>query len=427
MTPTPKDESTTQPKEVTNSTEEPKLSGLERLKLKSKKKTTGSNKKNTQQTTTQPSRKGKTGRVWDDAPVSKKDKKLLDFSNPNQQTQDSSQSSAEFIESLDFEEESDEEEVEDEPSNWTGGLMKYIRNITQKELKESDLNPILTEMKNHLISKNVAFDISEQLCDSVKKSLLGKSHTSFKSISNTVKAAMEEVLTRILTPTRSVDIAREIIEAKREGRPYSIVFVGVNGVGKSTTLSKVCAWLLKQKFTVMIAGCDTFRSGAVEQLKTHANKLGVPLYDQGYGKDPATIAQVAVRKAKEQGIDVVLIDTAGRMQDNEPLMKALGKLVFVNKPDLVLFVGEALVGNDSVDQLKKFNHAIREYGGEGVKQIDGIVLTKFDTVDDKVGAAISMVHTTGQPIIFIGVGQSYSDLKTLNVNKIVNILAKGST
>ncbi len=126
-------------------------------------------------------------------------------------------------------------------------------------------------------------------------------------------------------------------------------------------------------------------------------------------------------------MDVVLIDTAGRMSDNEPLMKALGKLVGVNKPDLVLFVGEALVGNDSVDQMRKFNRALEEYSPDPhhVRSIDGIVLTKFDTVDDKVGAAISMVYATGQPIVFVGVGQTYTDLKTLNVRKIVQILIKG--
>lgn len=126
-------------------------------------------------------------------------------------------------------------------------------------------------------------------------------------------------------------------------------------------------------------------------------------------------------------MDVVLIDTAGRMADNELLMRALGKLVGVNKPDLVLFVGEALVGNDSVDQMTKFNRALEEYSPDPhyVRSIDGIVLTKFDTVDDKVGAAISMVYATGQPIVFVGVGQTYTDLKTLNVRKIVQILIKG--
>jgi len=316
-----------------------------------------------------------------------------------------------------------------DPSTSGGGfgLLKFIKGLTQKELTEENLRPVMEDIRAHLIAKNVATDIAESICDSVSQSLVGRTHGNFKSISATVKAAMSDALTRILTPKRHIDISREIQTAKDAGRPYSIVFVGVNGVGKSTSLAKVCAWLLKQNHRVMIAACDTFRSGAVEQLKVHASALGgVPIFDQGYGKDAAYIAQQAIAKANTEAIDVVLIDTAGRMQDNEPLMAALAKLVKVNKPDLILFVGEALVGNASVDQLTKFNRAFEEYGDISTpRTIDGILLTKFDTVDDKVGAAISMVYTTGQPIVFVGVGQKYTDIRTLNVKKIVDILAKG--
>jgi signal recognition particle receptor subunit alpha len=315
-------------------------------------------------------------------------------------------------------------------SNSSGfGLFKFIKGLTQKELTEDHLRPVMEDIKSHLIAKNVASDIADSICDSVSKSLLGQTHGNFKSISGVVKNAMADALTRILTPKRHIDISREIHAAKESGRPYSIVFVGVNGVGKSTSLAKVCAWLLKQNHRVMIAACDTFRSGAVEQLKVHSKSLGgVPIYESGYGKDAAYIAQQAIAKANTDAIDVVLIDTAGRMQDNEPLMAALAKLVKVNNPDLILFVGEALVGNASVDQLTKFNRAFEEYGDLSTpRAIDGILLTKFDTVDDKVGAAISMVYTTGQPIIFVGVGQTYSDLRTLNIKKIVDILARGRT
>lgn len=189
--------------------------------------------------------------------------------------------------------------------------------------------------------------------------------------------------------------------------PYSVVFVGVNGVGKSTSLSKVAYYFLTKQFKTSIVACDTFRAGAVEQLKTHARALEVELFDRGYNKDPAIVAQEGIQWAKKQGHDVVLIDTAGRMQDNDPLMKALSKLIHLNKPDLVLFVGEALVGNDGVDQLVKFNRALSDLSEEKQPRlIDGIVLTKFDTIDDKVGAAISMTYSTGQPIMFVGVGQT---------------------
>jgi len=253
-----------------------------------------------------------------------------------------------------------------------------------------------------------------------------------------VKASLEESLVQILSPRRRIDILRDAMDAKKRGKPYSITFCGVNGVGKSTNLAKICFWLLDNGFRVMIAACDTFRAGAVEQLRTHVRHLNalhppaggsgppsVLLYEKGYGKDAASIAMDAITFAREQRIDVVLVDTAGRMQDNEPLMRALSKLIKLNSPDLVLFVGEALVGNEAVDQLKKFNQALADFSmAENPRLIDGILLTKFDTIDDKVGAAISMTYTTGQPIVFVGTGQTYSDLKSLNVKAVVNALLR---
>merc|ERR1712025_700684 len=192
------------------------------------------------------------------------------------------------------------------------------------------------------------------------------------------------------------------------------------------------------KFSVLIAACDTFRAGAVEQLRTHTKRLNslhpaeqnkgkqmVQLYEKGYGKDAAGIAMEAINYARNSRIDVVLVDTAGRMQDNEPLMRALSKLIAVNDPDLVLFVGEALVGNEAVDQLVKFNSALADHSAQNNPHlIDGIVLTKFDTIDDKVGSSISMTYITGQPIIFVGTGQTYTDLKALNAKAVVQSLMK---
>lgn len=137
------------------------------------------------------------------------------------------------------------------------------------------------------------------------------------------------------------------------------------------------------------------------------------------------VAFEAAKAAQRAGIDVLLVDTAGRMQDNEPLMRALSNLINLNQPDLVLFVGEALVGNDAVDQLTKFNRRLADLSATGNQSpIDGIVLTKFDTIDDKVGAALSMVYTSGAPIMFVGCGQTYVDLKRLNVKSVVNSLLK---
>jgi len=151
-------------------------------------------------------------------------------------------------------------------------------------------------------------------------------------------------------------------------------------------------------------------------------KQPIELYERGYGKDAAGIAKDAIAYAKQNGFDVVLIDTAGRMQDNEPLMRALAKLVTVNKPDKIVFVGEALVGNEAVDQLTKFDGSLKDFSG--VRGIDGMVLTKFDTVDEKVGAALSMTYVTGQPILFVGTGQTYSDLRALRTGHIVQALLR---
>jgi len=293
-------------------------------------------------------------------------------------------------------------------------------------LKAEEVARNMDEFKQHLINKNVASDIADKLCASVAESLEGQKCSSLSSIKNLIKPAMQSALVRILTPRRHIDILRDALEAKKNNRPYSVTFVGVNGVGKSTNLAKVCSYLQQNGLTVMLAACDTFRSGAVEQLKTHARRLKVEVYEKGYRSDPTGIAADALKHAKATGINVVLIDTAGRMQDNEPLMISLSQLVNTVLPDLVLFVGEALVGNDAVDQLTKFNRALVDLSKDkSPRIIDGIILTKFDTIDDKVGAAISMVYATGAPIVFLGVGQSYTDLRRMNVEMVTKSLLKG--
>mmetsp|Transcript_8692 Transcript_8692/g.36228 ORF Transcript_8692/g.36228 Transcript_8692/m.36228 type:complete len:649 (+) Transcript_8692:177-2123(+) len=313
-----------------------------------------------------------------------------------------------------------------------GFFSKWLPSLTGRTLTEEDLAGVMEEFASHLKSKNVASDVSDQLCSSIADSLVGKNLASFTSTKSVVQDAMKSALERILTPKRHIDVLKEVREVNAKGRPFSIVFVGVNGVGKSTSLAKITAWLMQNGLKVKIAACDTFRSGAVEQLKIHCDRLGVSLFEQGYGKDASHIAAAAIKQAKTEGANVVLVDTAGRMQDNEPLMKALSTLVHYNDPDLVFFVGEALVGNDGVHQLVTFNSALETLAANthagSMRQkssvIDGIVLTKFDTIDDKVGAAVSMVYTTGIPVVFVGVGQHYTDLRKMNVDTIVRALLK---
>ncbi|KAK6361110.1 hypothetical protein TWF730_004857 [Orbilia blumenaviensis] len=313
-------------------------------------------------------------------------------------------------------------------SGLVGGAMGYLRNfVGGKMLTKEDTEKAISGVMTHLLEKNVAREAAVQICDSVQTSLIGQKTGSFQSIESLVKLAMEDALRKILTPTTSLDLLREISQIREtEERPYVISIVGVNGVGKSTNLSKICFFLLQNKMKVLIAACDTFRSGAVEQLRVHARNLKelsereggvVELYEKGYGKDAANIAKDAVSYAAAQGFDVVLIDTAGRRHNDQRLMSSLEKFAKFANPDKILMVGEALVGSDSVQQARNFNAA---FGKE--RKLDGFIISKCDTVGDMVGTLISMVFATGIPVVFLGVGQNYTDLRTLNVKWAVGLL-----
>ena len=264
-------------------------------------------------------------------------------------------------------------ELQSYKGNWLSRLMNesFHENIFQKKcITEEGLNPVLSKIRDSLLDKNVASAIVEDVCADVRVALLGKEVSVLGSVGAAVHGTIRNSLTQTLSPERTINLLAQIRSAQAQKRPYTITFIGVNGVGKSTSLSKVAAWLLSNGLSVLVSACDTFRAGAVEQLRTHCQRLEIPLYERGYAKDPATIAQEAVVQARRQGVDVVLIDTAGRMQDNEPLMRALSKLISINSPDLVLFVGEALVGNDAVDQLQKFNSALADLDSRGRQRND---------------------------------------------------------
>mmetsp|Transcript_69731 Transcript_69731/g.167404 ORF Transcript_69731/g.167404 Transcript_69731/m.167404 type:complete len:613 (-) Transcript_69731:153-1991(-) len=388
---------------------------------------------------------GKQARQWEYGKVSSAAMKELDFSKGKAADfdDDIEAKKAEFLggDEDDFQAEeaslssgSDDEAVansqEQGQTGRMGGLFKTltkgVKNLTGGAvLTEEDLAPILGTFKTSLMSRNVAAEVADKLADSVRTSLVGKTTEKFTSMSTTVKQALKESMETLLQPKKSIDVLRAALAAKNAGRVYTIVFLGVNGVGKSTNLAKV-AYYLKNKggLDVLICACDTFRAGAVEQLKTHSRCLDVPLFERGYGKDPADIAKQAIAHASQNGHDVVLVDTAGRMQDNEPLMRALAKLVAINSPDLVLFVGEALVGNDAIDQVTKFNRSLIDFSLDRShpRGIDGMLLTKYDTVDDKVGAALSMVYVTGQPIVFVGTGQKYTHLRQMRASEVARTL-----
>ncbi|KAJ9612289.1 hypothetical protein H2200_003886 [Cladophialophora chaetospira] len=315
-----------------------------------------------------------------------------------------------------------------------GAISGYFRNIVGgKTLTKEDLDKPLKSMEEHLINKNVARDAAIRLCQGVEAEMIGKKTAAFESIDTALQPALETSLRRILTPRSSLDLLQQIetvanpTGAKAQPRPFVITILGVNGVGKSTNLSKLCYFLLQNNYRVLIAAGDTFRSGAVEQLNVHVRNLkeltareglgAVSIYEKGYGKDAANVARDAVAFAKENDYQVVLVDTAGRAHTNTQLMAALEKLVDFAKPDLVLQVAEALVGNDSVGQAQNFTKAL----GKG-RKLDGFIVSKVDTVGSGIGTMISLVHATSVPVQFIGVGQHYGDLRQLSVPWAVNKL-----
>ena len=252
-------------------------------------------------------------------------------------------------------------------SSKISGLFRNV--IGGRTLTKADLQQPLQQMQNHLLEKNVAREAADRLCSSVEADLLNQKTASFTSIDATIRESMAKALTRILTPTSSLDLLRNITSTSENGRPYVISIVGVNGVGKSTNLSKIAYFLLQNKFRVLVVAADTFRSGAVEQLRVHVRNLAelsaredvgeVELFEKGYGKDAATVARDAVSyatnsKGGEMLFDVVLIDTAGRRHNDTRLMSSLTKFGQLANPDKIFMVGEALVGTDSVAQARNF-------------------------------------------------------------------------
>jgi len=326
-----------------------------------------------------------------------------------------------------------DDDDDESASGWGGSLKGIMDQFSGKILTSQDLEEPLKAMEKMLTGKNVAREIAQEICGKVREKLVGRKMASFTRAKTAVRQALEGSIEKLLKPGMgrdNVDVLRDVVVKRERGsglfgkkekkRPYVIVMVGINGVGKSTSLAKIAYYLKSNGCDPLLAACDTFRSGAVEQLSVHAKCLNVSLYHKGYAKDPAAVAKHAIDHATQEGHDVVLVDTAGRMQNNVPLMKALSNLVVQNNPDLVLFVCEALVGNDGMDQLSMFNKALRSGGHP--RQIDGIVLTKFDTVSDKVGAALTLTHLSKAPVVFCGTGQKYNHLKKLSVQGVIKSL-----
>lgn len=280
------------------------------------------------------------------------------------------------------------------------GISNFVERVSKTELKGEELDPILWDFKLVLLKNDVALEVADQVCEDVKARLLGVDVGRFEDRRRIVERALYDAIKGILTTRRRVSIL-EMAAIKREGgEPLVVVFVGVNGSGKTTSIAKVAWNLLHNGYSVVLAGSDTYRAGSIEQLEEHGRRLGVRVIKHRYGADSAAVAFDAVSHARAHGINAVLIDTAGRMQTKRNLMEEMQKIVRVAKPDLTIFVGDALTGNDAVSQAEEFNRFV---------PIDGSILTKVDA-DAKGGAAVSTAYITKRPIVYLGTGQRYEDL-----------------
>ena len=313
----------------------------------------------------------------------------------------------------DKDDESEDEEKEEKSHFWsrnksksdeisadgeaTGGLFSFVR---EKTISEKHVEDILWELEMELLQGDVAMEVATEVVENVKNDLVGKKIKRSNDITEYTFLALRNAVAEIIDiPGKSMT---EMIEEKKaQGEPLVVMFVGINGTGKTTTIGKLANYYLKKGYTPVIAASDTFRAGAIEQVTYHADNVGVKIIKHQKGSDPAAVAYDAVEHAKAQGKELVLIDTAGRMQTNVNLMDEMKKIKRVAKPDLVIFVGDALTGNDATEQAVKFNDAI---------DIDGVILTKADA-DSKGGASLSIGYVIKKPIMFLGMGQGYDDIK----------------
>jgi len=287
-----------------------------------------------------------------------------------------------------------------------------VQEISTRDISESDLDSSLWNFQLALMECDVAVPVAEDLSKRLREKLVGTKVKRFEDISPLVESAFKDLLVQSLP---SGDLLRTIKESAK--RPYVIMFVGVNGTGKTTTIAKVAKYLMDHRISVIFACSDTFRAGSEEQIETHANRLNVKVIKHRYGADPAAVAFDAVTYAANNGLDVVLIDTAGRMQTDKGLMDQLQKIHRVAQPDTVIFVGDSLTGNDALQQAEEFNRCV---------PLDGIILTKVDA-DSKGGAALSISGAIRKPIFFLGVGQEYKDIMAFDPNWVIkNVLEKTS-
>jgi len=294
------------------------------------------------------------------------------------------------------------------------GFKGLVNKVTTTELKAENLRPVLSDFKLSLVENDVAFPVAERICDDMEKRLNGVQVKRLEDRKKIVENNLREVLLEIMLTKNDVDLLKAVEEKRKKNEPFVIVFVGINGTGKTTTIAKIARFFNRKGYSVVLACSDTYRAGSIEQLEEHAKRLGVKMIKHKYGADPAAVAYDTINHAKAHGINVVLIDTAGRMQTNRNLMNELEKIKRIIKSDLTVLTVDSLTGNDAVMQAEEFHKSVG---------IDATILTKVDA-DVKGGSALSVTYVTKKPILFIGTGQGYEDLEEFSPEKFVQMIMK---
>ena len=294
------------------------------------------------------------------------------------------------------------------------GLKGLVTKVTTSELKAENIHPILSDFKMNLVENDVAFPVAERICDEMEKRLDRVQVKRLEDRKKIVENNLREVLLEIMLTNNKIDFWKTAEEKRGKGEPFTIAFVGINGTGKTTTIAKICHLLNKKGYSAVIACSDTYRAGSIEQMEEHARRLGIKMIKHNYGADPAAVAYDTISHAKAHSINVVLIDTAGRMQTNKNLMNELAKIKRVVDPDLTILTVDSLIGNDAVMQAEEFNKSVG---------IDATILTKVDA-DVKGGSALSVTYVTQKPILFIGTGQRYDDIQEFNPEKFIQMILK---
>ena len=300
-------------------------------------------------------------------------------------------------------------QIVDEKEPQKKGFFQSIKEkIITTKINEGQFEKLFWELELALMENNVAVEVIEKIKNDLKEELVEKPIRRTRveeTIQETLKKSIEH-----LFQSSDFDLISEI--KNKDEKPYIIAFFGINGSGKTTSIAKLAHMLKDKNISCVLAASDTFRAASIEQLQQHADKIGIKVIKHDYGSDPAAVAFDAIKHARAKNIDAVLIDTAGRMHSNANLIDEMKKIIRVAKPDLKIFVGESITGNDCVEQAKTFNEAVG---------IDGIILAKAD-VDEKGGAAVSVSYVTKKPIFYLGTGQNYSDLQPFNSEAIVKNL-----